>query len=410
MFEGWKVVMGAGFGVAFSSAVFISSSFAVLAAAIGAQYGWDQSQLALGASLVLLMQVVTYPAAGVLADRLGSRRAAMLAVTLFSGCLFLLSQIGTRLWVFPLEPLHQYYAAFLLIGLLGAGTNMVSYTRALTLWFDRKRGLAIGLAAAFQALGATIMPVAFNQVIAGWGWPVAVLGLAGFLILVCLPLVAAFVKDSPEPFGLHADGAAQPAPVAAGPAVPPGLRQLLADPVFGRLAICFSVMGFASYALTTNAVFILTNTAGLSLGEVATIQAISGASVLLGRVGFGVLLDRFNPLVVAVLAVMLGASVFVSYGLGGTFLTVALTAVIAGVSIGGESDLMPYLAGRFFGKEAVSSVFGWFLSAFVIGAALGPVLFAMASMAAGGPVPVLFAVAALHVVPVVLLAGLRRPG
>jgi MFS family permease len=176
------------------------------------------------------------------------------------------------------------------------------------------------------------------------------------------------------------------------------------------LALAFSVMGFSAYALTTNAVLILTTAAGLSLPQVATIQAISGASILVGRIGFGVLLDRFNGALVALFAVVLGGSVFVSYGLGGSFNVIVATAIMAGVSIGGESDLMPYLAGRYFGRDAVSSVFGWFLSAFVIGAALGPVVFAQAASALGSAVPVLFAVAALHIVPASLFILLFRRG
>lgn len=411
VFPGWKVVAGAGIGLAFCSSVFIGSSFSLLSAAIGTQFGWSQTELALGASLVLLAQVVTYPAAGALADRIGSRWAAVMAIAMFSGCLALLSQIGTALWRLPAEPLMQYYAAFLLIGLLAAGTNMVSYTRALTHWFDRRRGMAIGLAAAFQAVGATVMPIAFQNVIMLADWQTAVLALACFLVLVCLPFVAVLVKDSPEPFGLHPDGAPEPPrrPSDVGVASAPGLLQLLRDPVFRRLAVSFAVMGCASYALTTNAVYILTSTAGLTLSQVATVQAISGASVLIGRIGFGFLLDRFEGSLVAILATLLGASVFISYGMGGSYSTIVLTAVVAGISIGGESDLMPYLAGRYFGKDAVSGVFGWFLSAFVIGAALGPVGFAQLAAVLGGPAPALFCVAALHVVPVVLLLGLRRP-
>lgn len=51
-------------------------------------------------------------------------------------------------------------------------------------------------------------------------------------------------------------------------------------------------------------------------------------------------------------------------------------AILGGLSIGGETDLMPYLASRYFGTQAVSKIFGWFLFAFFLGAAVGPVAFA----------------------------------
>jgi MFS family permease len=412
MFPGWRVVAGAGIGLAFCSSVFIGSTFSLLAAAIGAQYGWTPGQLALGASIVLFMQIFTYPAAGMLADRIGSRRAAMFAIAMFAAGLLALSQIGKPIWNVLGNPLHQYYASFLLIGLFSAGTNVVSYTRALSLWFDRRRGIAIGAAAAFQAIGATVMPIAFQRLIAVSDWQTALLLLAVGLILVCLPVVAIFVKDSPADLGLNPDGAdVLDAETSGREALPRrSLSSLLTDPLFRQLALAFSVMGFAAYALTTNAVLILTSVAGLSLPQIATVQAISGASILLGRIGFGLLLDRFNAALVATFAVVLGGLVFVSYGMGGSFNVIMVTAVVVGVSIGGESDLMPYLAGRYFGRDAASSVFGWFLSAFVIGAALGPVVFAQAASALGSAVPVLFAVAALHIVPATVFILLFRRG
>lgn len=410
LFPGWKVVIGAGSGIAFGSAVFVSSSFSLLATAIGVQFGWSQSQLALGASLVLLMQIFSYPLVGALTDRIGSRLAAMMSISCFAGCLLLLSQVGTPLAGVMGDPLLQYYAAFFLIGLLAAGTNVVCYTRALTLWFDRRRGMAIGVAAAFQAVGATVLPVAFYKLITLWGWSGAVMGLAAFLVAFCLPMVAWLVKDSPAPFGLHPDGDAAPAPRKDDAGLParPRFSVLIGDPRFRSLAIAFSVLGFAGYALSTNAVYILTTTAGLTVGEVATVQAVWGASVLLGRVGFGYLLDRFDSAPVALLAVLLGAGVFISYGMGGSYASIMVTAIVAGIAIGGESDLIPYLAGRYFGKDAVSTVFGWFLSAFAVGAALGPITFAQASAALKGPELVLFAIAALHIVPAVLFLGLRQ--
>ena len=79
-----------------------------------------------------------------------------------------------------------------------------------------------------------------------------------------------------------------------------------------------------------------------------------------------------------------------------------LAAVIGGVSVGGENDLMPYFAGRYFGKRAVSKIFGWFLSAYVLGGAIGSVAFVWAMTAYQGPTIPLFGVAALQIVPIVL--------
>ena len=75
-------------------------------------------------------------------------------------------------------------------------------------------------------------------------------------------------------------------------------------------------------------------------------------------------------------------------------------------SAGGEGDLLPYLAGRYFGARAVSKVFGWFLCAYFAGAAIGPVAFAQASAWFQGPTTPLYTMAALQVLPVLLFLAL----
>jgi MFS family permease len=85
---------------------------------------------------------------------------------------------------------------------------------------------------------------------------------------------------------------------------------------------------------------------------------------------------------------------------------VVLAAIIGGASIGGEADLLPYLAGRYFGKGAVSKVFGWFLSAYFLGAAIGPLAFARAMTAFNGPTVPLFALVVLQFAPALLFLTL----
>ena len=76
-----------------------------------------------------------------------------------------------------------------------------------------------------------------------------------------------------------------------------------------------------------------------------------------------------------------------------------------GCSIGGESDLLPYLSSRYFGTRSLSTVFGWFLSSFFLGGAVGTFSFAMMQSAYGIATP-LFGLAALQIVPIFLLLRL----
>ena len=400
-FPGWKVVAGSGIGIAFGSAPVFASGFALLAAVMAHQFGWNQPQVAKAATIYLLVQTLVYPLCGWPLDRWGSRRFAILSILGFAVGLAVLSQVDGSL--------VQFYIAFALIGLLSAGTNVVSYARAITLWFNRKRGIALGLAASGQAIGAFLVPVLAQRGIAHYGWPTALLILAVFEAIVCAPLVALLVKDDPARYGLQPDGDANPAQpiVATANDTGPGVGAIVRTVTFWKLAIAFAVMGMSFYAIGPNIVYIL-KTAGISLAVLAKILAASGISVLFGRIGFGTLLDRIHAPLVGVCSLILFAISSLIYAGTPSVTLVLVSAVCYGLSIGGETDLMPYLASRYFGTHAVSKIFGWFLFAFFLGATVGPVAFAQLMATFGGAKTPLIMLVALQIVPAALFLSLGR--
>lgn len=399
---GWKVVIGSGIGISFGSLVFMGAGFALLASAWARQFGWTQPELAKAATIFLLIQTAMYPVCGWMLDRWGSRKVATGSIALFAISLILLSQIG--------DSLTQMYLAFGLVSLVSAGTNVVSYARAIALWFDRRRGLALGLAASAQAAGSFLIPILAQKIIAQSGWSAALLSLAAVELLICLPLVALLVKDSPAPGDQQQDGAqpAETVPVPKHDAAGMDVRDIVRTATFWKLAGCFAIMGLSLYAIAANIAFILTETAGVTLADVAMIQAVSGLSVMFGRIGFGYLLDKLQAPVVGILTIMLAAACFGLYATTTTPALIFVAAALGGIAVGGEADLMPYLASRYFGTRAVSKTFGWFLFAFFIGAAIGPVAFAQLSAAYGGAVVPLFMLAALQLIPAALFLSLGR--
>lgn len=400
MFPGWRVVAGAGCGIAFGSVIFVNAAFPQLAAVWGHDFNWSQPQLAKAASIYLLMQMVASPIIGWFLDRWGSRKVACASIAMLAVVLLAVSRLT--------DSLLQMYVTFALLGLLTAGTNVVSYARAISLWFDRKRGLALGLAASSQAVGAVLLPLVAARLIATSGWSSAVIALAVFELVVCLPLVALLVKDSPVPFGLLPDGAETSADARAAVVFGPTPREIARSPIFWKLVIAFVAMGLTFYAISINIVYILTRTASMPVQQIATVQAIGGAAVLLGRLGFGYLLDKLHAPLVAVLAIAMTAVGALLYANATATMPIILAALLVGASVGGESDLMPYLAGRYFGTRSLSTVFGWFLAAFFIGGAIGPSLFAGFADAQGSVPNALYGLLALQLLPLAVFLTLGR--
>ncbi len=399
IFPGWKVVAGSAVGISFGSVPIFAAGFGILAAAMAHDFGWNQIQVERAATIYLLLQTFAYPLCGLPLARWGSRKFAVASIAAFSVAVLALSQIGNSL--------TELYVMAAITGVVSAGTNVVSYARAIALWFNRYRGLALGFAASAQAVGSFIIPKAAQQTIAQFGWSGALMALAAFELVICLPLVAILVKDSPTPYGLYPDGVEPTAEQALRfdrPAT--ALSEMVHTATFWKLAICFAVMGMSFYAIAPNIVYILSKSANLSMVQIASIQATSGIAVLFGRIAFGYLLDHLHAPLVGFLAIVFSALSAAIYALTGNVDYIFLAAVAGGFGIGGETDLMPYLASRFFGAQSVSKVFGWFLFAFFLGAAAGPVAFAKLTDQFGGSSTPLLLLVGLQIVPAVLFLSL----
>ena len=134
-------------------------------------------------------------------------------------------------------------------------------------------------------------------------------------------------------------------------------------------------------------------------------MSLAGAAFLAGRIGFGALLDRIHARWLFLLLLALLAGGLLSYAFAGSLNGVRAGAILLGAAGGGQTDLMPYVASRYFGTRSVSTVFGLLLLGFFAGAAAGPVLFVWAA-AITGVSGALVLLAALQAVPAAIFATL----
>jgi len=104
-----------------------------------------------------------------------------------------------------------------LIAALGMSTAYIPCNTTVVKWFQRKRGLALGLASSGSSCGILAFPPLASCLIAQWGWR-PVYCAFGVTILLLLDVVARFMVRSPELLGLAPDGDPPGAPtVAASP-------------------------------------------------------------------------------------------------------------------------------------------------------------------------------------------------
>lgn len=149
-------------------------------------------------SIALILYMVMAPLVGMLIDRMGPRRVIPPGIFLTGVGLLLCTQVQT---------LNQFYFFFGVI--VGTGVTCLSiapFTAILPHWFERKRGMANGLASAGIGFGPLLFLPFFQSLIALKGWPFAYLIFGLLVLTIPLPLNFFFLKHKPQEMGLLPDG------------------------------------------------------------------------------------------------------------------------------------------------------------------------------------------------------------
>ncbi|MDQ1228641.1 MFS transporter [Sphingomonas sp. SORGH_AS_0879] len=403
VYRGWHMVGAVLVALMLCGTTTIVTTFGIVTAHLTRAFGWSQGAMASALSLFLLATTLAVPVVGIAVDRFGSRRTAM-AGTLAFAALLALAGGG----ITSLRGLMVFYALF---GAVGAFTNPIVYIKALSAWFDRRRGFALGLAVAGQGVGGAILPMAVESISEAFGWRHAFHALAAGLILLVLPLVALFVRDDPAEAGVPFADAADPVRIDQ-PAVSSGLTvaQALRTRAFWIIIAVFLLFGMTSYALTANFVALMLQRGAGTLPQIAMLSSIAGVAMIVGRLVFGWLLDRFPvPIVGAGGVLCAAAALGILLRIDSIGVSAVTMSVLMGVAMGAETDLLSILVGRYFGQRAISRIYAWHNVSFLLGAAMGPPLFAMLlGRFASADIPILTLIA-LVILSAALLLLLRSP-
>jgi MFS family permease len=206
-FYGW-IIIAVTF-VTMAIGVNARTAFSLFFPPIIDEFGWERGVTAGAFSFGFLVSAAVSPLIGRMMDRFGPRAVMELGAGLMAAGL-LLAPLTTRPW-------HLY----LTIGVLvGAGSICLGYSgQSLFLpnWFNRRRGLAIGLAFAGVGLGSMTLLPWVQHMIEQTGWRTACTAM-GVVVLVVLAPINLLLRKRPEDLGLQPDGDAAPSASSAKPA------------------------------------------------------------------------------------------------------------------------------------------------------------------------------------------------
>jgi len=239
-------------------------------------------------------------------------------------------------------------------------------------WFDRHRGLALGLMMAGLGTGALIMPSVAQYLISGFGWRVAFGAFGAAILLVKVPIVATFLKERPEPMGLRPDGDPYAVTATQKKISDPGLplNKALRTPIFWLLFCIFFLVSASAQASYTHIAAILADRGSVAR-TAAFATSLFGAGVLAGRAGSGYLLDRFFAPRVAAIIFSCAAAGILTLRVSGSQELAFVAAILIGLGVGAEGDVMAYLTSRYFGLRSFGAIYGFTFGGFVLGGGCG---------------------------------------
>jgi predicted MFS family arabinose efflux permease len=285
------------------------------------------------------------------------------------------------------------------IGLVGIGTTPLTFSRLVNLWFLRNRGLALGIMLIGTSLSTLVAPPLIVWAITAGGWRTAYVAVAALPLLVGLPLGLLLLREP------RAEEVPQ-ASITAATGVT--LREALRDHRFWVIWGAIFLVQFA-YAGAQLHLPEIVRLRGFTPGNAATAMQAIGLGILVGRLVTGFLLDRFWAPWVCLPVLSLPA-------IGATYLTghdphfvmVAAATFLLGLAAGAESDLIAYLASRYFGLAHYGRIYGVLYMAFALASAFSPLVYGLVRDVAGTYDPMLLTAAALLVSAAMLLFTLGR--
>ncbi|MDB5576399.1 MAG: major facilitator superfamily 1 [Bradyrhizobium sp.] len=344
--RGWRIVTAGTIGIAAGASSLFFYSQGVFLKPLAEAYGWTRGEASLGSLVGTACAALMSIPMGRLVDRIGSSRVAV-------GSLIALALSFAAMGAF-IGDLTTFLVLTGMLSLATSGSSPLPYTRLIIGTFERRRGLAVGIALAGTGLGAILAPAVLTPLVAVQGWRTGYYVLAGIALVACVT-VGLMLRG-----GESASVRATPAP----------LRSIVGDPAFLAIGVPILLGSAAVLGSVVHFVPLLTD-GGLAPAKAGATAAVIGLSAIVGRLLVGVLLDRIAPAAVAIGLFALAATGAIMLALNGVAYALP-AALVLGLSVGAEGNLIAVLTGRHFAAARYGQAYGALYALFLVGGALGP--------------------------------------
>ncbi len=358
-------------------------------------FGWSRTAFSLGASPMVLAFALASPVIGALTDRYGARVVLTGATTL----------LGASLVSFGAMQTHGHYAlTTFMFGFALTGLGDIPVGAVAARWFDRGRGLALGVIYTGSNIGGAIVPIVATAIAAQSSWRTALFVLALGGVLFLLPFSLFLVRNPRENEEIAAfDDESTAAP--AEQSLP--LRAALRTRSFWILAFALFVFYFYYVGVIQHLIAFLRDRGSSDMAAAALFSFMVGMGIA-GKLVMGALADRIpkkTALLVTFGLVTLASLMLLKLDWPGLLIAFL---VVHGFAVAAENVVLPLSVVESFGVAHMASIYGAMMVALLPGGALGPVFAAWIHDTLGSYDLAFGVFAALNVVGLAALTLVRR--
>jgi MFS family permease len=328
-------------------------SVVVALPAIQADFGIDRA----AASLPYTLGMIGFAGGGVLTGRLADRYGIAVPVvlgTLMLSLGYVASGMAPTLWLVAL-------AQGALIG-VGCSATFGPLMADISHWFERRRGIAVAIAASGNYVAGTVWPPVVQHFITGYGWRATHVGIGLFCLVTMLPLVLLMRRT----IATQGSGTAQAVEAARRQA------ELPMSPMTLQVLLCIAGVA-CCVAMAMPQVHIVAYCGDLGYGVARGAEMLSlmlGFGII-SRVGSGFIADRIGGVRTLLLGSVLQGVALVLYTLFDGLTSLYVISALFGLFQGGIVPSYAIIVREYFPPKEAGTRLGLVLMATLLGMALG---------------------------------------
>jgi MFS family permease len=348
------VVVACTVGNAVSVTPMVYTVFGMFLIPIATEFGWPRSAVSFVLLILAVASAASYPVIGRIIDRHGARRIMLAGNVMFAASVALVALVPDR---------PTFYLVYALIGVTAAIPSSVMFTKVIVGWFDRHRGLFLGVAGGVgNGTGAAIAPLYVHLLMSEFGWRGAFVGLALAIVLIGFPVLYLLLHDAPR-------AAVAQEPADAGMTFSEARR----TGVFWSIVAAVTLGAGCVTAVFAHVVPMLMDR-GIGIEIATTVLATFSMVTAAWQTGVGYLLDRIPKPWIAAPFYLATIAGLVLLETAEEFSLLLAAGFLMGLGLGTEYGILPYFLSRYFGLRHYGAISGTVYGVIVLTQGIAPFL------------------------------------